>query len=150
MNNPYDDILYLSYPFPTSRKRMSMTERGAQFSPFAALTGFDAAIRETGRLTERQIELDMDERTMLDEKLQSIFQIQYDRPEITVTYFIPDNRKTGGSYARITGNLKRIDPHQEIILMMDGTTLSFSCICDIEADILRDQWMEEENISPEV
>ena len=100
----YDDIINLPHHVSQTRPQMSMIDRAAQFSPFAALTGYDAAIKETGRLTDTKLEIGDEERDVLDRKQQYLQKIVADRPEITITYFVPDEKKAGGSYTSLTGN----------------------------------------------
>ena len=121
----YDDIVALTYP--NRPQRMTNYDRAAQFAPFAALTGHDAAIAETARLTDQAIELGEDGAAMLNEKLRSLTPGQ----QITVVYFRPDTRKSGGAYVRHTGRLKRLEPHRDAMLMTDGTVISMERICDI-------------------
>ena len=121
----YDDIVTLTYP--SRPRRMTNYDRAAQFAPFAALTGHDAAIAETARLTDQAIELGEDGVAMLNEKLQSLTPGQ----QITVVYFRPDARKSGGAYVRHTGRLKRLEPHRDAMLMADGTVITMERICDI-------------------
>lgn len=137
MKGSYDDIIHLPHPVSPNRKRMSMIDRAAQFSPFAALTGYDAAIQETGRLTDRQVELDVDEKIELNEKLRMLSRLQGKSPKITITYFVPDERKSGGAYDSITGRVKKIEPYEQAILMMDGTVVSFNSLRDIEGELFR-------------
>lgn len=137
MSSPYEDIIHLPHYVSPSRKRMSMTDRGAQFSPFAALTGYDAAIRETGRLTDRQIRLGEDARRMVDEKLQILCQNLRDRPEVTVCCFVPDLRKEGGTYEQISGRVKKLDPQTGAILLENGQSIPFTSIRDIQSEVLR-------------
>ena len=99
----YEDIIDL--PYPRKRQRMSNSDRSAQFSPFAALTGFGAAIMETARLTDRKIELDEGGKALLDEKLRKIEDEICDQPEVTVTYFRQDLRKAGGAYLQKRGRV---------------------------------------------
>ena len=143
MKGNYDDIINLQYPFPTSRKRMSMTERGAQFSPFAALTGYDAAIRETERVTEKQIELDVDGKNMVDEFLRKCYRVQESEPEVTLHCFVPDSRKAGGATVLISGKIKKVDLYRGGFVLTDGTELAFSQIYKIDGDALRDCWIDE-------
>lgn len=131
MSGPYDDILHLPHHVSPKRKRMSMVDRGAQFSPFAALTGYDAAIQETGRLTDRDFELDVDGKAMLDEKIRKIRDCIQQHPEITVTYFIPDERKAGGAYREIRGRVVKADSLNQWLVMEDGTVLDFCRIYEI-------------------
>lgn len=139
MKGPYDDMLHMPHHVSPTRKRMSMIDRAAQFSPFAALTGYDAAIRETGRPTDDAVELDADGEAMLNETLQRLFELQQTRPEITVTYFVPDARKTGGAYETVTGKLKKLDPHRQVLLLTDGTEIHFHRILEIDGEQLRQE-----------
>ena len=116
----YDDIIDL--PRPRSvHEPMPMSDRAAQFSPFAALTGYDAAIDETARLTDERIELSTDERAELDYKQQYISTL--DNPTVAVTYFVPDARKAGGAYVTHTGVLKRIDEVERTMVFEDGVSV---------------------------
>lgn len=135
MSGQYDDILHLPRPVSPNRKRMSIVDRAAQFSPFAALTGYDAVIRETGRLTDRQFELDESEKLRLDDQLRMLAAVQEGHPKITVTYFIPDERKTGGAYERITGRLRKVDAYEKALILTDGTFLYFSRIRELRGEI---------------
>ena len=120
MNGPYDDIIHL--PHPTSKKhpRMSMEERAAQFSPFAALTGFGGVIQETGRLTDRRVELGESDRAELEQTLNFLDSQEEKHPAVQVTYFLPDARKEGGAYVTVTGRLKRIDQAEGTLLLQEN------------------------------
>ena len=107
----YEDIINLPHHVSKTRPQMSMLDRAAQFSPFAALTGYDAAIKETGRLTDEKIELDEDTKAALDMKQAYLIEMIDEQPEITIIYFLPDARKVGGAYVTVTGNLKRFDEY---------------------------------------
>src|SRR5699024_2090012 len=109
---------------------MPMQDRAAQFSPFAALSGHDAAIRETGRLTEQKRVLDEQTCTWLDQKQQFLQEIIADQPEITVICFVPDKRKDGGEYITVTGRLRRIDVCRRLLVMTDGTEMALDDIAD--------------------
>lgn len=135
MKHPYDDILCVSYPFSTLRKRMPMKARAGQFSPFAALTGYDALIQESGRLTDKYVELDPDAQMVIDDKLRYILEFQDRKPEVTVTYFVPDGKKTGGSYVRIKGHIRKVD--KNMLILNNGMTLFFHRILDIDTDCLQ-------------
>lgn len=111
----YEDIIHLSRPVSETRPRMSMIDRAAQFSPFAALTGYDAAVRETARFTDRRVDLTEQEKAMLDEKLLAFR--RGDR--VTVTYFLPDDRKEGGAYLTVSGLFVRLDPVQRLLVLED-------------------------------
>ena len=131
MSGRYDDIINLPHHVSPTRKRMSMIDRAAQFSPFAALTGYDASIREAGRLTDRQIDFDEDGKLMLDEKLRNLAERIKEQPEVTITYFVPDERKSGGKYVEISGKVRKIDQYEKLILMEDGAQICFEKIHDI-------------------
>lgn len=136
-NHKYDDILNLPHHVSATRPRMSMMDRAAQFSPFAALTGYDAAIQETGRLTDRRIELSEDSRAALDRKQQLLLDRIADHPQVSVTYFVPDERKSGGSYVTATGSVKKVDPHRRIMEMEDGDEIPLDDILDMESSLFR-------------
>ena len=105
----YDDIINMSHHVSKRHPQMSLEARSAQFAPFAALTGYEDAVSETGRLTSDKIELSEDERVILDRKLKIIQDNIAEEPSVFITYFIPDIFKEGGSYVTINCNLKRID-----------------------------------------
>ena len=128
----YEDIINL--PYPRKRQRMSNADRGAQFSPFAALTGFEAAITETARLTDRKIDLDEGGKALLDEKLRKIEEEIYDRPEVVITYFQPDLRKAGGAYLQKRGRVKKLDAYQRAVVFTDGMIIPIDDISDIILD----------------
>lgn len=128
----YDDILHLPHPEPQNHPRMSRQQRAAQFSPFAALVGYDAAIEETARLTDDQIMLDADRIAELDAALQSLQAEIGSRPEVTVTYFCPDERKSGGAYRVKTGKLKRIDTVAGKLIFTDRMEIAISRISEIK------------------
>ena len=130
----YDDIIRLPHHVSARHPQMSIHDRAAQFSPFAALTGHDAAIRETERLTEEGVELDEDSKEQLDERLQMIREHLAERPEITFTFFQPDERKQGGAYRTITGKVKKIDEYEHRILLEDGTALMVEHLVSIEGN----------------
>lgn len=128
----YDDIIHLSRPVSKRRSPMSNFDRAAQFSPFAALTGYDAVIAETGRLTDTRIELDEGGKALLDEKLQTIREHLAQQPKVKLTVFCPDSRKSGGAYDTITGNVKKIDPVARILVLTGGEVIPIDRIYGIE------------------
>ena len=130
----YGDILDLPRPL-SARPRMSMVERGAQFSPFAALTGYEAAVEETARLTDRQVILTEDAKAALDEKLQLLAEHLDDLHEVAITHFVPDERKAGGAYVTTVGIVREIDPLQGCLVMMDRQRISLERIRDIAGDL---------------
>ena len=128
----YDDIIHLSRPVSRKRSPMSNFDRAAQFSPFAALTGYDAVIAESGRLTDAQIELDEGGKALLDEKLQTLRAHLEEQPPVKLTVFCPDSRKTGGAYEEITGNVKKIDPVARILVLTSGAVIPIDRLYGIE------------------
>lgn len=130
----YDDIINLPHHVSATREKMPISDRAAQFSPFAALTGYDAAIKETARLTDERIELDESRKTILNEQLQIVMERIQERPEITVTYFLPDEKKVGGAYANVTGCIKKIDEYERTVIMIDGTKIPIDQIYEITGE----------------
>ncbi len=140
MNNDahrYDDIIDLPHHEPTTRPRMAMENRAAQFSPFAALTGYDDATREEARLVDMKQELSEDMKDMIDAKLAVIEQHIKEQPEISVTYFQPDEKKTGGRYTTVSGNVKKLDGVEHVIIMADGTKIPIGDVRLIGGDLFR-------------
>jgi hypothetical protein len=131
MSGKYDDIINL--PHPTSKRfsRMPLEERAAQFSPFAALTGYDAVIRETARLTDRRVELDECCRQELDAALRDLAARLDSRPEVLVTYFLEDTRKEGGEYVHVSGRLKKIDSFSRVLVLEDGTIIPIDDVLEL-------------------
>ena len=127
----YDDIIYLPHHRSKKHAPMPLSDRAAQFSPFAALTGHDAAIKETARLTDKKIELDEYEVAVLDGILQTIREKLSENPEITVTYFEPDIKKDGGKYVTVTGNVKKMDEYTKCLIMNDGGRIRIEDIIEI-------------------
>lgn len=138
MTGPYDDIIHLPHPVSATRPRMSMMDRAAQFSPFAALVGFDAEIKETARLTDTKIELDEDIKAMLDRKQARLFEQIAEHPALTVTFFVPDRKKAGGKYVTAAGNLKKIDAYGRLMILTDGTKIPLDDIAEMESEIFHD------------
>lgn len=131
MNNRYDEIMGLPHHVSKTRPQMPMSDRAAQFAPFAALTGYDSAIKETGRLTDERIELDEEALTALDRKYQLLMDTLDDAPEVTIIYFQPDERKAGGQYVSATGTVKKVDTFGRRILLQDGTRIPLDNIYDL-------------------
>ena len=130
----YDDIIDLPRP-KSKHEPMPMSDRAAQFSPFAALTGYGDAIDETARLTDARIELSEEERAELDYKQQYLATL--DAPTVTVTYFVPDERKSGGAYVTHTGVLKRVDEVERMVVFKDGLRVPLDEVVDINCEQLR-------------
>lgn len=123
ITHQYDDIIRLQRPESGRRARMSLYDRAAQFSPFAALTGFDDAIAETGRQTQDRIELDRDALDRLDEQMQGLLEVLDSQPEAEVVWFRYDERKAGGSYVTTTGHVKKVDTYLERMIFTDGRSI---------------------------
>lgn len=132
MTSPYEDILHLPRHVSRVHPPMGRLERAAQFAPFAALTGYDDAIREARRLTDREIELSEDEKRVLDEKQHRLMELLPQRPTVSVTYFVPDGQKDGGAYRTVTKPLRRIDPVARTLHMTDGQVISLDRILALE------------------
>ncbi len=130
MSGNYDDIINQPHYVSKNHPHMAMTDRAAQFSPFAALTGHGDAIDETARLTDRKIELDESRKEAIDEKLRAVSE-HGDSVRIEVTYFVPDRRKDGGEYVAVAGNVKKIDGISREITMRDGKTIPIENIYDV-------------------
>ncbi len=132
----YDDILHLSYPWETRRTRMAMSDRAAQFSPFAALTGYDAAVEEAARLTDEQREMTEDMKATIDGRLRFLADRLEEEPMVTVTYFVPDQKKKGGAYVTVTDRLRRIDELERCLWLAERGSIPVDAIRELEADIL--------------
>ena len=131
----YREIIGLPHPVSKTRPQMPMSDRAAQFAPFAALTGYDSAIKETGRLTDERIELDEEALTTLDMKYQLLMDALDDEPEVTITYFQPDERKTGGKYVSATGAVKKVDDFERRIIMQDGLKILIDDVLSIDGEL---------------
>ena len=127
----YDDIIDLPHHVSTTHHRMSMLERAAQFQPFRALTGYEDAVRETARLTDDRVELTEDEKALLDGKLQRLADNLASHPLVTVTYFQPDKKKSGGEYVTTTGQLKKIDDFEGVLILLGGERIVIDEILEI-------------------
>ncbi len=139
MTRKYDDILHLPHPTSQKHPRMSISDRAAIFSPFAALTGHGDAIRETARLTDQKIELDEDTKAELDRRQAILLEHIGKQPEVTVTWFQPDGRKEGGAYLTTTGRLKKLDEIQRVLVLTDGTKIPLDDVAGIESDYFQAQ-----------
>lgn len=132
MSDNYDDILYLPYPTSKTHPRMSRQDRAAQFSPFAALTGYEAVVKETARLTDERPTLTEDEVAELDTRLRLAVELD---AEITVTWFRPDARKDGGSYVTSTGRIRKVDELERVLTMDNGTRIPIQEVTDVSGTI---------------
>ena len=132
MTHDYDDIINLPHYEPKHHPRMSMWNRAAQFAPFAALTGYDAAIRESGRLTDDWVGLSESGNVEMNHKMELIVSMLPEHPSVTIEYFVPDRHKAGGSYQSYTGNVKRIDEYEKHIEFTDGKKVPLDAISEIK------------------
>ena len=140
MNNRYDEIINLPHHVSKTRPQMPMSDRAAQFAPFAALTGYDSAIRETGRLTDEKIDLDEEALTALDMRYQLLTDALEAHPEVTITFFQSDERKEGGAYQTVTGTVKKIDTFERLITMRDGTKIPPCRASSMGVQIIPQYW----------
>lgn len=138
----YDDILHLPHPVSGRHPQMPLSDRAAQFMPFAALTGHEDAVRETARLTVSRVELDEGQRENLDRRLSLLLQAMREHPglepEIAVTYFKPDEKKDGGAYVSVEGQVKKVDGYRRMIVFRDGTALPMDEIVGMAGDVFAD------------
>lgn len=130
----YEDIMDLPHHQSQVHPHMPRADRAAQFSPFAALTGHEAAIQETGRLTEREIELDENMLDELEEKLARAERMAAEGKNSVFTWFVPDERKSGGAYVTHTGKISRIKTQERVILLEDQTCIPLQHIREIEPE----------------
>jgi hypothetical protein len=128
----YDDIIRLPHHVSPTRPHMSRWNRAAQFSPFAALTGYEDAVRETARLTESPAELDESRRAELSEALRQLYDRESERPAARITYFVYDPYKAGGAYVTIEGAVKKVDPVYHTVTMADGTVIDMEDLSAVE------------------
>lgn len=138
----YEDMIHLPHPESQRHPRMPLSDRAAQFSPFAALTGHEEAIQETARLTEPAVELEDEQVQRLDRKLRLLLteteEDPGEEPEIRATYFRPDHRKSGGSYVSVSGRVKKVDGYHGRILLTDGTVIPVRDLLSIEGELFGD------------
>ena len=135
MKNPYDDIINLPRPISTKHPAMSLHDRAAQFSPFAALTGFGAAIIETARLTDSRVELDEYIKADLNARLAILKDQMNQQPKVSITYFQRDSLKAGGTYTTVSGRVKRIDEYEKVLVMQNAKNIPIDDILELEAEL---------------
>lgn len=126
----YDDIIDLPHHTSKTHPQMTLYDRAAQFSPFAALSGYEAAVDETARRTELWIPLEEDKKEELNNRLQEIMQ-DPKKESVTITFFRPDEKKEGGSYVTVRGTVKKIDLYARTLCLMDGTQIDLDRIVEI-------------------
>lgn len=127
----YEDIINLPHHVSKKHPKLSMEQRAAQFAPFAALTGYGDAVKETARLTEKRIELNNEEKEIINSKLQEIQNKIQNNPKATITYFIPDLKKSGGEYVTVVGNVKKIDKDKQCLILNEKREIPIKEIIEI-------------------
>lgn len=140
----YDDIIHLPHPTSTRHPRMSREMRAAQFAPFAALTGYAAAVRETARRTDGLVELDSGEIERINRRLFYLAAHLDEELPVTVTYFKPDTRKLGGSYETVCGILRAIDEVSGRLILSDRTSIPLVHITELECNSFTAEFFEDE------
>ena len=132
--NPYGDMMELPHPVSKTHPQMTRRDRAAQFAPFAALTGYEEAVREAARFTEEKMVLDEDSKEQLDWKLRCLQEKVKEKPTITVTYFLEDEKKKGGKYVTVTGVLKKIDSYTHQFVLESGEEIPLEDIVSLNLD----------------
>lgn len=139
-DSQYDDIIHLPHFVSSRHPQMPMSDRAAQFAPFAALTGHEAAVQETARLTTKKTELSDEEKYMLEKKLQLLSSRLAEMPAVAITYFRPDEKKSGGEYVSVSCRLKDIDTLNARIIASDTCIIPIDCITCIESELFREMF----------
>lgn len=132
MSTECDDIIHLPHYEPKRHPRMPMAARAAQFAPFAAVAGHDAAIKEEGRITDSWTELGDTGNDELNRKMEQVITLLPQHPTVTIEYFLPDSNKSGGSYQAASGQVKRVDEYERMIELMDGRKIAIDMVKDIQ------------------
>lgn len=140
---PYEDIVNLPPHISKRHPQPSMMDRAARFAPFAAITGYEEMVLEEARVTEERIDLDEGALLLLNEKLNMIQEFLDEEPEVTITYFEPDKRKSGGAYVSVTGTVKRIDEYEHLVIMDDGKKIRISEIYNLHSELFYSLGVEE-------
>ena len=133
----YADIINMPHHTSLNRPRMSDIDRAAQFSPFAALTGYEDAVSEVGRLTDKKLDLSEDMKTVLNEKMQMILDYLDEEPIVSITYFVPDKKKSGGAYVTVSGIVKEISEYERAIILTDKTSIPIEQIREIDGEMFK-------------
>ena len=140
---PYEDIVNLPPHISKRHPQPTMMDRAARFAPFAAITGYEEMVLEEARVTEERIDLDEGTLSLLNEKLNMIQEFLDEEPEVTITYFEPDKKKSGGAYVSITGVVKRIDEYEHLVIMTDGKKIRIDDIFGLESDLFYSLGLED-------
>ena len=131
MKTPYDDIIHLPHHVSQNHPQMLLRDRAAQLAPFAALTGYEAAVGETARQTTERRELDPQEAEELNRRFAALIARLPERPEVTVEYFVPDDRKAGGAYVSVTGLVRNISIAERIVALVNGDVIPIDDIVSL-------------------
>ncbi len=134
--NKYKNIINRQHHISDRHPPLSKASYAAQFSPFAALTGYDGIVSEAARVTDEKMELDDYAKSRLSDKLSVVFDHIDEEPEITLTFFVPDKRKSGGSYSTVTGYVRKFDEYEKTVILTDGTVIPVSDLFEIRGDII--------------
>ena len=140
---PYEDIVNLPPHISKKHPQPTMMDRAARFAPFAAITGYEEMVLEEARITEERIDLDEGTLSILNEKLNMIQEFIDEEPEVTITYFEPDKKKSGGAYVSVTGIVKRIDEYEHLVIMTDGRMIRVEDIYGLESDLFYSLGLED-------
>ena len=140
---PYEDIVNLPPHISKRHPQPSMMDRAARFAPFAAITGYEEMVLEEARVTEERVDLDEGALSLLNEKLNMIREFLDEEPEVTITYFEPDKKKSGGAYVSIAGVVKRIDEYEHLVILTDGKKILIEDIYAIESDLFYSLGLDE-------
>ena len=140
---PYEDIVNLPPHISKRHPQPSMMDRAARFAPFAAITGYEEMVLEEARVTEERVDLDEGAFSLLNEKLNMIQEFLDEEPEVTITYFEPDKRKSGGAYVSVTGTVKRIDEYEHLVIMDDGKKIRIGEIYNLHSELFYSLGVEE-------
>ncbi len=135
MTSPYADIIHLPHHVSQNHPQMPLRDRAAQFAPFAALTGYKAAVGETARLTSERRELDPQEAEELNRRLSELAARLQDCPEVTVKDFVPDDRKSGGAYVTVTGRVRHISVPEKTLVLEDGSVIPLYDVISMTGEI---------------
>ena len=128
----YEDIIHLPHPVSKKHPPMALADRAAQFSPFAALTGYEDAIEETARVTEDEVELDEDCKERINRQLVWLHEHMEERREVVITYFEPDERKKGGEYCEVRGIIRKMDLYQRVLTLESGKRIELARITALQ------------------
>lgn len=140
---PYEDIVDLPHHVSRKHPQPTMADRAARFAPFAAITGYEEMVLEEARVTDDRIEMDESSKAALNEKLNMILEFIDEQPEVSITYFEPDKKKSGGAYITVTGTVKRIDEYEHLVIMTDGKTINIDDIYNLQSELFYSLGVEE-------